>query len=175
MKSDVDRTQLLNLSLEGREYRLDVGADTAITPASFNKCLMTQPALLGFYAGLYRTAERVVAKRELDLDIWMSEKRNTIRASMAVTGEKFTAVMVDDRVKVDLEYRVLAEQVAEDVYKRDMLRAVVDALRDRTPMLVQIGARMRDQLKIGIEEADELSVQDREFQAREFARTHGRR
>jgi len=144
--------QRFSCTLEGRKYVLDVKADLAITPSTFNVCLMRQAALLGFYAGLYRTADRVVRKLEDDIDIQTAQWRIAARSAHP---EAKTEKAIEDLIKTEPAYRFLRETLSEETYKRDFLKDIVTAFRDRTQMLMKIGAKLRDEWAI-----DELSGRD---------------
>src|SRR5512135_852225 len=144
--------QRFSFSLDGRQYTLDIKADLRITPETFNICLMRQSALLAFYAGLYRTADRIVRKLEDDIDIQVAQWRNAVRSSHP---EAKTEKAIEDLMKLEPAYRFLHETLSEEIYKRDMLRDFVTAFRDRTQMLMKMGARLRDD-----EEIDRLSARD---------------
>jgi hypothetical protein len=154
----MDRTQVLAFNLEGRDYKLDVGTDLHIDLPKFGNALMTQAALMAFYGGLYRTADRIVSRLELDFEIWEATQRNGIRERCNTEKQKLTEKAIDDQVKTILEYRVRMEQLQEAIYKRDMLRNIVDAFRDRTTMLQQIGARLRDNQQLDMHAAEEIAV-----------------
>jgi hypothetical protein len=67
------------------------------------------------------------------------------------------------------------EAVNEAAYKQNMLKSFVDAFRDRTSMLVQIGARSREAHKLEEFGSEELSVKDRANQALEYAKMRNNR
>ena len=176
---------VFNFSLDGREYKLDVKADLIITPGTFEACLMTQTAKLAFYAGLYRTADRMLQKATDEFEIWESTKRNDIRCSLippidpgepgvlrvppkAVKVVKPTETALDDQVKSDIEYPFRKDALSEITYIRDMLSSIVGAFRDRTQMLMKIGAKVRDATETDTLAAGELSVRDKQFQEREY-------
>ena len=144
--------QRFSFSLDGRQYTLDIKADLGITPETFNVCLMRHAALLAFYAGLYRTADRIVRKLELDIDIQTAQWRIAIRSSHP---EAKTEKAIEDYVKIEPAYRMLMETLGEEVYKRDLLKDAVTGFRDRTQMLMKIGAKLRDEWGI-----DEISGRD---------------
>lgn len=153
---------VLDFTLAGKNYRLDVQGDLAITPATFNSCLMRQPALLAYYAGLYRVADGIARQLENDMDFWMSVQRTMVRSTQPNLK---TESAIGDAVKSEPEYRSRLDKLSDAMQIRDTLKDVVVAFRDRTQMLMKIGAKLREGEGIDDDSARELTVSHSEDRA----------
>jgi hypothetical protein len=144
---------MANIEKVGR-YEIDrfmtgeeVSRDTDLSDTSLNDGFLNQAGLAAYYGSAYAKASRQLADLKLKRDLTFAKVSSTFRENAASSNTKITEAGLAEKVQQDprvLEvisaYNLAIEVEAET-------KAIVDSVRQRRDMLVQLGSFERDEAK----------------------------
>jgi len=122
-------------------------ATTSISDNDLDKCMIEQNGLRSFYGTEAARAERQAARIKVKFEILEATLYEEHRRLAAEEGEKVTEKALENRVKSDPRWGKGKLMVIDAAGISDINRALVESLRDRKDMLVQLGADRRDEMK----------------------------
>ena len=139
--------------------------DTRVTEATLDNCMIEQASIRAFYGVQAAQAEAQASRMKARFDVVEATLYERHRKALAKAEEKVTEKMVDCAVKQDPNWLKAKNMMIEAETIAAMNKGMVDSLRDRKDMLVQLGADRREgmkgQLRILNEQGDRESIADR--------------
>lgn len=135
-------------------------SDCSIDDTNLNAEFVRQPGLIYHYVSQQARAERQHSELKLRLEATEAQVATNVRKQALADGEKLTADMVKERVRlhptvVKIEQQLIAAREVEAVCK-----AIVEGIRHKRDMLVIRGHMSRDEMRANIEVRDSLASQD---------------
>lgn len=121
--------------------------DTAISDNDLDRCFIEQNSLRSFYGVAAAKAEKQAARVKIKFEVLEATLYEEHRRLAAEDGEKVTEKSLENKVKSDPRWMRAKMLVVDAACISDINRALVDSLRDRKDMLVQMGADRRDEMK----------------------------
>lgn len=139
--------------------------DTRVTEATLDNCMIEQASTRAFYGAQAAQAEAQASRMKARFEVIEATLYDRHRKALAKAEEKVTEKMVDCAVKQDPNWLKAKNMMIEAETIAAMNKSMVDSLRDRKDMLVQLGADRREgmkgQLRILSEQGDRESIADR--------------
>lgn len=121
--------------------------NTRISDTDLDTCLIEQNSLRSTYGVAAAKAEQQAARVKVKFEILEATLYEEQRRLAAEEGEKVTEKALENRVKSDPRWGKGKMLVIDAAGIADVNRALVESLRDRKDMLVQLGADRRDEMK----------------------------
>jgi hypothetical protein len=134
----------------GLRYFVDVeqfNVDTGVSDHNLDKCMMEQSSLYAFYASNAAHAEAQHDRLNTKFDVIEATLNDHHRKLLVATGEKFTEKMVENAVKMDARWMKGYNKVIEAKTIASVNKGLVEALRQRRDMVIQMGADRREGMK----------------------------
>ena len=132
------------------DYYVDVSQfrkETAVFEHDLDKCMIEQPGLRAYYGAQAAHAEAQHARLKAKFDVIEATLYNEHRAKLSVSAEKVTEKLIENAVKTDPRWIKVKSRVIEAETIANINRALVDSLRDRKDMLIQLGSDRREEFK----------------------------
>jgi hypothetical protein len=120
-------------------------SDTQYDQNDLDPHFQRQAGLTYFYATLAAKAERQHADFKLRLEMAEAKVATNVRESAQAAGEKLTADMVKERVRLHPHVYAMERALNEAREVELSLKGAYQAIRDRKDMLVAAGLRDRDE------------------------------
>ena len=137
-------------SAAGLRFGIDVEQfqrDTRVSEAQLDNCFMEQASLRAFYGTQAAQAEAQATRHKARFEVIEATLFDQHRKALAKSEEKVTEKMVENAVKLDPRW-LRAKNVMIDAETIAAInKSLVDSLRDRKDMLVQLGADRREGMK----------------------------
>lgn len=133
-------------TMEGLTFYTDPAkfrADTSISDMDLDRCFMEQNSLRAFYGANAARSEAQHARLKVKFDVLESKLYEEERRVAVESGEKVTEKMLENRVKQNPLWLRTKLAVIDAGGVADINRQLVESLRDRKDMLVQMGADRR--------------------------------
>ena len=105
------------------------------------------PSDMAYFSELYAEAKKAFAAAKLDRDITRSRLRLVARETIEVSGKRATESMVDAAVELDPQWLEVKTTEIECQAKTLRLYGVLESLRFKRDMLIQLGAQARAEMK----------------------------
>jgi hypothetical protein len=134
----------------GLNYYVDVDqfrADTRVTEASLDQCMIEQNGLRAYYGAQAARAEAQAARIKAKFEVVEATLYDEQRKILAASGEKTTEKMVENAVKMDRRWIKAKNMVIEAETIAAINKGLVQSLADRRDMIIQLGADRRDEYK----------------------------
>jgi hypothetical protein len=147
--SDVPKTSD-TAKVAGLKHYIDVPQfrdDTKVTEASLDSCMIEQNGLRAYYGAQAAMAEAQAARMKARFEVIEASMYEDKRKEFAASGEKTTVQMVDSAVKVDPRWLKAKNTVIEAEAIAAINKSMVESLKDRRDMIIQLGADRRDEYK----------------------------
>lgn len=122
-------------------------SETRVTEATLDACMIEQNGLRAYYGSLAAHAEAQAARLKMKFDVIEATIYNEHRKALAATGEKSTEKMVENAVKMDRRWLRAKNMVIEAETIATINKNLVESLKDRRDMIIQLGADRRDEYK----------------------------
>lgn len=139
--------------------------DTAITEASLDTCMIQQNGLRAYYGATAARAEAQHDRLKARFEVVEATLFDQHRKELALTGEKVTEKMVETAVKMDPRWFKAKNTIIEAGTIASINKQLVESLKDRRDMIIQLGADRRDehkgQARILVEKEERESLRDR--------------
>lgn len=151
------------LKIGGVEYR--IGDLFSVSMENINEEFSTQAGRLAYLGMLMAQAEAAYNEAKLYGEELYAKVDLIVRDDYDKAGKKYTEAMIKSKVLSTGEYveALMAENEAS--YQFRMLKALVDAMRQRGDMLVSLGAQLRQEW-----EATDLNIKQMSDRLRGSAR-----
>lgn len=124
--------------------------DTRVTEANLDQCMIEQSGLRAYYGATAARAEAQAARVKAKFEVVEATLYDHHRKELAKMGEKTTEKMVENAVKLDPRWIKAKNMVIEAETIATINKGLVESLRDRKDMLVQLGADRREEFKGGL-------------------------
>lgn len=121
--------------------------DTRLSDVELDKNMMEQNSLRAYYGSQAAQAEAQSARTKMKFEIIEAKLYDQHRRLLLENGEKVTEKMVENEVKKDSRWAIAKGKVIDADTISSINRALVESLRDRQSMLVQLSADRRDEFK----------------------------
>ena len=134
----------------GLRFGIDVEQfqrDTRVTEATLDNCFMEQSSLRAFYGAQAAQAEAQAARAKAKFEVIEATLYDLHRKALAESEEKVTEKMVENAVRKDKRWLAAKNLMIEADTIATINRSMVESLRDRKDMLVQLGADRREGMK----------------------------
>jgi hypothetical protein len=122
-------------------------SETAVSDVNLDKCMMEQNSLRAYYGELAARAEAQASRVKVQVEIKEAELYDKHRKSLAATGEKVTEKAVENAVKLDPVWGAIKNRLIEAETIASINKSLVESLKDRRDMIIQLGADRRDEFK----------------------------
>jgi hypothetical protein len=143
--------------------------DTHVSDINLDKCLIEQAGLRAYYGAQAARAEAQAARVKAKFEVVEATLYDHHRKQLALTGEKTTEKMVENAVKLDPRWLKAKNLVIEADTISSINRSLVESLKDRRDMLIQLGADRRDEFKgaarVLAEQGERDELRDRALRA----------
>lgn len=154
----------------GLQHYVDVDqfrTDTRVTEATLDTCMIEQNGLRAYYGAQAARAEAQHARLKVKFEVIEATLYDKHRKDLATAGEKVTEKMVENAVKMDPRWLKAKNLVIEAETVASINKSLVESLKDRRDMIIQLGADRRDEYK---GQARVLAEQQERDQLRDRAR-----
>lgn len=134
----------------GLKFHIDVAqfrAETDPKMTDLDNAMIEQSGLRAYYHSLAAQSEAQEQRLKDRFKVKEAELYDKHRKALALTGEKVTEKMVENAVLLDPQWIRMKNMVTEAGTIANINRGLVDSLRDRASMLVQLGADRREEGK----------------------------
>lgn len=125
----------------------DFRRTTTVTENNLDECMIQQSGLRAFYGAQAARAEAQHARLKVRFEVLEAKLFDEHRKLLVATGEKVTEKAVENAVRLDPRYLQGKTRVIEAESISNVNRAMVDSLRDRASMVIQLCADRRDEFK----------------------------
>ncbi|WKZ86252.1 hypothetical protein N5B55_04700 [Ralstonia pickettii] len=146
----------------------DFRRTTTVTDTNLDECMIQQSGLRAFYGAQAARAEAQHARLKVRFEVLEAKLFDEHRKLLTATGEKVTEKAVENAVRLDPRYLQGKTRVIEAESIANVNRAMVDSLRDRASMVIQLCADRRDEFKGQARVMAQQQERD-ELRARAFA------
>jgi hypothetical protein len=136
--------------LAGGQYYTDptkFRVETSISDVDLDRCMIEQNGLRSFYGTNAARAEAQAGRMKVKFEVIEAKLYEEQRRLAAEDGEKITEKMLENRVKSTPMWLKAKLAVIDAQGISDINRALVESLKDRKDMLVQLGADRRGELQ----------------------------
>lgn len=141
----------------------DVATDSSSLDALRSE-LSRQAGLVYFYSSMAAKAERQHSHLKLRLEAVEAQVATNVRKDAATTGEKLTADMVKERVRLHPQTIAVEQAIIEAKEVDAVLKGTVQALRDKSASLTSLTNMTRDEIRAAL--SVEQEAQERENRPR---------
>lgn len=124
--------------------------DANINEATLNDEFIRQPGLFFYYVSQHARAEKQHASLKLSLEAVEAKAATKVRLAAQEAGEKLTADMVKERVRLHPTVVRTEQAVIDAKQVETILKGMVEAMRHKKDMLIVKGNMTRDELKARI-------------------------
>lgn len=134
----------------GLRFYIDVDAfrsDTRVTEANLDQCMIEQNGLRAYYGAQAANAEAQAARLKARFEVVEATLYDEHRKTLAAAGEKTTEKMVENAVKIDKRWLKAKNMVIEAETIAAINKGLVESIKDRRDMIIQLGADRRDEYK----------------------------
>lgn len=121
--------------------------DTRVTEANLDQCMIEQSGLRAYYGATAARAEAQAARVKAKFEVVEATLYDHHRKELAKMGEKTTEKMVENAVKLDPRWIKAKNMVIEAETIATINKGLVESLKDRRDMIIQLGADRRDEYK----------------------------
>lgn len=137
-------------TVAGLNHYVDINqfrTDTKVTEATLDVCMIEQNGLRAYYGVQAANAEAQASRLDARFDVVEATLYDQHRKELAASGEKTTEKMIDAVVKMDPRWLKGKNLVIEADTIAAINKSLVESLKDRRDMIIQLGADRRDEYK----------------------------
>ena len=139
--------------------------ETRVSETNLDDCMMQQAGLRAYYSEQSARAEAQYLRLKARFDVLEAQLYDQHRKALIAAGEKATEKQVENNVKLDPKWLKNKNVVIESETIASINKGLVESLRDRKDMLIQLGADRREegkgQLRMMERDAAHANVKDR--------------
>lgn len=133
------------------------GQDFQINNNDLSNEMVRQPALYVYYANLYSAKMKETANLKSRLDYLQGQIHQELK-NEELAGTKLTDKDKEKRLKSDSRYLAAKSAVDTAEIEEEYYRNLLDALKQKKDMLIQLALRQRDEMKGPVAITSEVSV-----------------
>lgn len=120
--------------------------DTAVSDINLDKCMIEQNGLRAYYGANAARAEAQADRTKLQVEIAEAKLYDKHRKALADDPTiKVTEKMVENAVRLDPAYAKIKNRLIEADSIASISKHLVESLKDRRDMIIQLGADRRDE------------------------------
>ena len=123
------------------------GKDTRVTETTLDACMIEQNSHRAFYGAQAANAEAQASRMKVRFEVVEAQLYDVHRKALTASGEKVTEKAVENAVKLDPKWASIKNALIEAETIAAINKALVESLKDRCTMIVQLGADRRDETK----------------------------
>lgn len=120
--------------------------DLQFSKFALDDAMMRQPGLYAHYAEVAARLQRRADQLKLQVELVEAKVDNEIREEFLKTATKVTEVLVEKAIKRNQEYKSVSHKHLDAKMQAAMAKDMLEALRQRRDMLIQIGKDKREEL-----------------------------
>lgn len=131
-------------------FHIDVGvfrSETAVSDTNLDNCMMEQNSLRAYYGEQAAHSEAQASRIKMRFEVAEATLYDKHRKALALIGEKTTEKMIETAVKTDPLWARAKNTLIEAETIASINKSLVESLKDRKDMIVQLGADRRDEYK----------------------------
>lgn len=121
--------------------------DTRVSEANLDQCMIEQNGMRAYYGAQAANAEAQAARVKAKFEVVEATLYDHHRKELAKMGEKTTEKMVENAVKLDPRWLKAKNMVIEAETIAAINKGLVESIKDRRDMIIQLGADRRDEYK----------------------------
>lgn len=133
----------LNFYVDVEQFR----KDTRVTEATLDSAMFEQAGLRAYYGTMAANAEAQSARVKAKFEVVEATLYDHHRKQLAASGEKTTEKMVENAVRLDPRWINAKNLLIESETIASINKSLVESLKDRRDMIIQLGADRRDEYK----------------------------
>ena len=118
-----------------------------IDPVNIDGELVSQSLNYSLYSGLLAFCKKEVDRAKLLLDKYIGEQKVNILKDKDSYNVRVTNEFIDGLIKSQENFTIYSNKIIDLEYKFNLIRNLVEALKMRADMLVQMSANRRSELK----------------------------
>lgn len=118
-----------------------------IEPLALNEEFIRLPADLAYWNERYAQAYKKFLASKLDVDKVRAQRQIHYREALPLEGKKVTESVVEAAVDIDEQVIRAREAHIEAEHEKTRLYGVLDAIRSKRDMIIQIGAQVRTEMQ----------------------------
>lgn len=122
------------------------GEDFNINESDISNEMVRQPGLYVYYANLYSNKMKESANLKTQLDSLQGKIHQELKAE-ELAGTKLTDKDKEKRLKSDSRYLMARQKLDTAEIEEEYYRNLLDALKQKKDMLIQLALRQRDEMK----------------------------
>lgn len=122
------------------------GEDFNINEGDISNEMVRQPGLYVYYANLYSNKMKESANLKTQLDSLQGKIHQELKAE-ELAGTKLTDKDKEKRLKSDSRYLMARQKLDTAEIEEEYYRNLLDALKQKKDMLIQLALRQRDEMK----------------------------
>lgn len=129
------------------EFHIDVDEfrkETRVSETTLDDCFMQQAGLVATYVAQHAHSEAQAARVKLQVEIAEAKLYDMHRKELAKGADKVTEKMVENAVRTDLKYAAIQVRLIEAESIAAINKGLVESLKQRRDMLIQLGADRRE-------------------------------
>ncbi|UUZ75410.1 hypothetical protein LP414_27220 [Polaromonas sp. P1(28)-13] len=132
------------------QFHIDVGlfrTETAVSDTNLDKCMIEQNSLRAYYGEQAARSEAQASRIKMRFEVAEATLYDKHRKALALIGEKTTEKMIETAVKTDPVWARAKNTLIESETIAAINKSLVESLKDRRDMIIQLGADRRDESK----------------------------
>ena len=144
----MNKAQLLLNILDDLTWETYLEVCDAITKYSDHEIdneMMRQASVYSHYHGLLAQSKRQLDNDKLMLSTYMASSRRDCKAS---SSTKLTAKDLDDLVESGERFEIQSRRVNDSEFKHTLLKGIIEALKQKANMLIQLSSNKRAEIKL---------------------------
>lgn len=131
---------VLDFDIDVDQFRVD----TRVSETNLDSCFMEQAGLIAHYVKIHAHAEAQAARTKLQVEIAEARLYDRHRKELAKGPDKVTEKAVENAVKMDPQYAKIQVLLIDAESKAAVAKGLVESLKQRRDMLIQLGADRRE-------------------------------
>jgi t-SNARE complex subunit (syntaxin) len=121
--------------------------DTNLHDTDLNDAFLNQAGLAAFYNTMAARAEHQAQQMKLRRDVYIAEVSQKFRTQFEDAKPKLTEASLEEKISLEPRVRAWRKVCLECDLIVGELKAVVQAIKDRRDMVIQLGANSREEMK----------------------------
>ena len=134
------RAPALDFHIDVDEFR----RDTRVSETNLDNCFMEQAGLIAHYVAKHAQSEAQAARTKLQVEIAEAKLYDQHRKELSKGADKVTEKMVENAVRTDPKYAAIHVRLIEAESLAAINKGLVESLKQRRDMLIQLGADRRE-------------------------------
>lgn len=121
--------------------------DTKVSDVDLDSAMLNQSGYRSHYGAQAAYAEAQAAREKIRFEVKEAALYDSHRKAMVLVADKVTEKAIENAVKLDKKWGAGKERVIDAELIAAVNKALVEGLKDRRDMIIQLGADRRDESK----------------------------